>query len=115
MLTLPLASEIAAPGMTRGSGLFQQQLILSGLAHDLRQPLSVIDVCIDYLDLVLPECEPETRLQLELLREQVDNANRLICEALRQWKATYGMAGPPSATAPASRSSTNVESAAVTY
>jgi signal transduction histidine kinase len=105
MLTLPLASEIAAPGMVRGSGLFQQQLILSGLAHDLRQPLSVIEVCIDYLDLVLPECEPGTRQQLELLRQQVDNANRLICEALRQWKVT----------APASRSSTNVESAAVTY
>jgi K+-sensing histidine kinase KdpD len=109
MLNLPLASEMAAPGMARGSGQFQQQLILSGLAHDIRQPLSVIEVCVDYLDLVLPECDPETRLQLELLRQQVDNANRLICEALRQWKVTYGAA------APASRSSTNVESAAVIY
>ena len=105
MLTLPLASEIAAPGMARGSGLFQQQLILSGLAHDLRQPLSVIEICVDYLNLVLPECEPETRQQLELLRLQVDNANRLICEAVRQWKVT----------APATRSSTNMESAAVVY
>jgi hypothetical protein len=56
MLNLPLASEMAAPGMARGSGQFQQQLILSGLAHDIRQPLSVIEVCVDYLDLVLPEC-----------------------------------------------------------
>jgi signal transduction histidine kinase len=108
MLTLPLPSEIAAAGTARGSGLYQQQLIMSGLAHDLRQPLSVIEICIDYLDLVLPECEPVTRQQLDLLRQQVDNANRLLCEALRQWKVTY-------ATAPASHSSTNVESAAVTY
>jgi len=117
MLTLPLASEIAAPGMARGSGLFQQQLILSGLAHDLRQPLSVIEICVDYLNLVLPECEPETRLQLELLRLQVDNANRLLCEALCQWKVTYGAAEPlhAQAAASASRSSTNVESAAVMY
>lgn len=117
MLTLPLTTEIAAPGMARGSGLFQQQLILSGLAHDLRQPLSVIEVCVDYLNLVLPECEPGTRQQLELLRQQVDNANGLICEALRQWKVAYGAAEPPraQAVATASRSSTNVQSAAVVY
>ena len=110
MLTLPLVSEIAAQGMARSAGLFQQQFILSGLAHDIRQPLSVIEVCVDYLDLVLPECEPETRQQLELLRQQVDDANRLICEALRQWKVTY--AAP---TAAASLSSTKAESAAVIY
>lgn len=117
MLTLPLASEIAAPGVARGSGPFQQQLILSGLAHDLRQPLSVIEICIDYLNLVLPECAPETRLQLELLRQQVDNANGLLCDALCQWKVSYGAAESPhtQAAAPASRTSTKVESAAVMY
>jgi K+-sensing histidine kinase KdpD len=115
MFTLPLISDVAAPGIARGSGLFQQELILSGLAHDLRQPLSVIEVCVDYLDLVLPECEPETRQQLELLRLQVDNANRLICEALCQWKMTYGGAEPLHAQASASRPSTNAASAAVIY
>jgi len=117
MLTLSLASEIAAPAVARGSGLFQQQLILSGLVHDLRQPLSVIEICADYLDLVLPDCDPGTRQQLELLRQQVDNANRLICDALRLWKVTYGTAEPLPARAAASvsRSSTKLESPAVIY
>jgi len=115
MLTLPLVSEGTSPGVARGTGLFQQQLILSALAHDLRQPLSVIEVCVDYLDLVLPECEPGTRQQLELLRQQVDNANRVICDALRQWRGAYGAAEALPAQAAASLSSTKVESAAVMY
>ncbi|HTQ56295.1 MAG TPA: histidine kinase dimerization/phospho-acceptor domain-containing protein [Bryobacteraceae bacterium] len=56
--------------------------VLSTLVHDLRQPLSVIEACADYLDLVLPPEDPRTRQQLELLQQQVGDANRIMHEAL---------------------------------
>lgn len=56
--------------------------IMSVLVHDLRQPLSVIDACADYLNLVLPAADQRARRQLELLQEQVGEANRILHEAL---------------------------------
>ena len=56
--------------------------IMSGLVHDLRQPLSVIDACADYLNLVLQADHDRSRQQLELLQEQVGEANRILHEAL---------------------------------
>jgi K+-sensing histidine kinase KdpD len=56
--------------------------IMSVLVHDLRQPLSVIDACADYLNLVLPATDHRARQQLELLQEQVGEANRIMHEAL---------------------------------
>ncbi len=56
--------------------------VVSELVHDLRQPLSVIEACADYMDLVLPEDDRRTRQQLELLRQQVSDANRIMHEAL---------------------------------
>lgn len=64
---------------------------MSGLIHDLRQPLSVIDACADYLNLVLPACDGRTREQLELLQQQVGDANRILHEALV--KLHYGEDG----------------------
>ena len=55
---------------------------MSGLVHDLRQPLSVIDACADYLNLVLPPTDHRARQQLELLQQQVGEANRILHEAL---------------------------------
>jgi signal transduction histidine kinase len=59
----------------------QVSTVVSVLVHDLRQPLSVIEACADYLDLVLPE-DDRTRQQLELLQQQVSDANRIMHEAL---------------------------------
>ncbi|MGA2131685.1 MAG: hypothetical protein ABSH50_05160 [Bryobacteraceae bacterium] len=56
--------------------------VLSLLVHDLRQPLSVIEACADYLDLVLPPTDSRSRRQLELLQQQVSDANRIMHEAL---------------------------------
>jgi K+-sensing histidine kinase KdpD len=89
--------------------------IMSVLVHDLRQPLSVIDACADYLNLVLPSADHAAREQLELLQQQVGEANRIMHEALL--KIHYTGAPPQPATAPAasSRSLTNAVSAAVVY
>ncbi|HVN03256.1 MAG TPA: hypothetical protein VMT86_02495 [Bryobacteraceae bacterium] len=58
--------------------------IISGLVHDIRQPLSVIEACADYLDLILPVADGAARCQLQLLQQQVTDANRILHEALLQ-------------------------------
>jgi signal transduction histidine kinase len=106
---LTLAPDIAADPL-------QQQVwpIMSVLVHDLRQPLSVIDACADYLNLVLPATDHRARRQLELLQEQVGEANRIMHEALL--KMHYADAPPaPEVPGASSRSLTNAASAAVTY
>ena len=60
----------------------QLSALVSSLVHDLRQPLSVIEACADYLDLILPASDPRTRQQLELLQQQIGDANRIMHEAL---------------------------------
>jgi len=126
MTIIPVAPEITKPVVTPSStsdcqldGLLQKQIwiILSGLVHDLRQPLSIIEICADYLNLILPEAEPKARQQVQLMQQQIGDADRLICEALRLVKVRYGQTGPGAVQAPAaaSRSATNAESAAVTY
>jgi len=85
--------------------------LVSGLVHDLRQPLSVIDACADYLNLVLPATDRRARQQLELLQQQVGEANRILHEALLKLHYTDTPAEP----AASSRASTNAASSAVTY
>ncbi len=95
MLTALVGSDVTMPGSGRSStsaspitGPSQQQIriVLSALVHDLRQPLSTIELCADYLTLILPETEMRARQQLGVLQEQVSDANRLISEALRLLK-----------------------------
>jgi hypothetical protein len=64
----------------------QQQVwtIMCGLVHDLRQPLSVIEACADYLDLVVPAGNTPAHRQLELLQQQVAEASRLMQDVLMQ-------------------------------
>jgi hypothetical protein len=57
---------------------------MCGLVHDLRQPLSVIDACADYLNMVLPAANLPAHRQLELLQQQVMEADRLLHAALLQ-------------------------------
>ena len=125
MLTIQAAPDLA-PGITAKS-TFDRQLpsqlrqqvwtILSGLVHDMRQPLSVVEVCADYLNLVLPADDVRARQQIDVLRQQVGEANRILCETLRLLKMSYEPAAPepvPVDTA-ASRPLTKAASAAVTY
>jgi len=88
--------------------------VISGLVHDLRQPLSVIDACADYLNLVLPPSDDRARQQLQLLQQQVGEANRMLHEALLKLHYTDAPSGLPEAAAN-SRPLTNSVSAAVTY
>ena len=77
---LSFASEVLVPLPAP----VQQQVsaVVSTLVHDLRQPLSVIEACADYLDLVLPETDGPTRQQLLLLQQQVADANQIMHEAI---------------------------------
>ncbi|MGC9950615.1 MAG: hypothetical protein ABSF64_29970 [Bryobacteraceae bacterium] len=110
---LTLAPDIAAP---RPDALQQTAWpMICGLVHDLRQPLSVIDACADYLNLVLPPDDRRAREQLELLQQQVGETNRILHEALLTLHYTDATAEPAEAPAARSRPSTNSASAAVMY
>ena len=82
--------------------------IVSGLVHDLRQPLSVMDACADYLNLVLSDADDCSREHLQLLQQQVGEANRILHEALM--KAHY-----QEAPAADTRALTNAASVALLY
>ncbi len=112
MATIPISLDSAFQDATlnsaRGSALTgtshqQISIALAALVHDLRQPLSNIELCADYLNLILPETEPRAREQLGVLLEQVEDANRLICEVLRLLKPAQ-MQPAKSAQAPAAAS-----------
>ena len=88
---------------------------MGSLVHDLRQPLSVIGACADYLNLVLPATDRRSRQQLELLQEQVGEANRILHDALLTLAYNESPAEPAEAAAASSRPLTNAASAAVMY
>jgi signal transduction histidine kinase len=107
MLTIPIASNAVAappPNCTGDCRYVEQQLwsILGALAHDLRQPLGVIEICADYLGMLLPEHDPRMRAQLEMMQDQLDEAGRILSEALRLLKSNQRPAKPQSAIAAAS-------------
>jgi hypothetical protein len=88
--------------------------MMSVLVHDLRQPLSVIDACADYLNLILPVTDRRARQQLDLLQQQVGEANRILHEALVQLHYTDAPSQPEEPGA-GSRSFTKAAGASVTY
>jgi len=71
----------------------QVRTMMCGLVHDLRQPLSVIDACADYLNLVLPATNEPAHRQLELLQDQVAEANRMLHDALLELDNVAAHAG----------------------
>lgn len=85
MFTIPVDPDNVSLGGSKN--IESDPQLLSGLVHDLRQPLSVIQTCADFLNLVLPQHESRARQQVELLRQQVDDANRLLCAALGRARA----------------------------
>jgi hypothetical protein len=120
MLPISVSPDSAASGATRNAVSDWQLsppnqepwIILCGLVHDLRQPLSIVEICADYLNLILPAGELRARQQVEVLQQQVVDASRLLCDALRLCKLSQERAVATSAAA--SRSSMNRESSAVT-
>lgn len=89
--------------------------MMSSLIHDLRQPLSVIDACADYLNLILPNTDHRAREQVKLLQQQVGEANLILHAVLLQLRYTKVPLDTREAQAAPSRSLTNSASAAVTY
>src|SRR5579871_2280874 len=82
---LPTIPDMPPPSLPTDQ---QVAAIVSGLVHDVRQPLSVIEACADYLNLVLPETDQRSRRQLELLQRQVGEVSRILHDAMI--KAQYG-------------------------
>jgi len=58
--------------------------VMAHLAHELRQPLSVIETCAYYLTLILPAGDLKARAQLEKMRCQVEQANRILSDRTRR-------------------------------
>jgi signal transduction histidine kinase len=48
------------------------------LVHGLRQPLSILEACAFYLDLVLPAGEEKAREQLAQMQKQIDRASGML-------------------------------------
>ncbi len=59
------------------------------LVHDLRQPLSNVELSVSYLGLILPESNGRAQQQLQILGEQVKEANRVISEILLVLKRDF--------------------------
>jgi K+-sensing histidine kinase KdpD len=89
--------------------------MMSSLIHDLRQPLSVIDACADYLNLILPNTDHRARQQVELLQQQVGEANLILHAVLLKLRYANVPLDTREAQAAPTRSLTNSASAAVTY
>ena len=104
MLTLPVVSEPSNP--VTGKSTTQQA---GALLHDLRQPLSVIEMCADYLAILLPPEQSLARQQIAMVQAQVDLASRILCDTVRMLQG-----GQCTSVAQASRSRTKSESAPVT-
>lgn len=64
--------------------------------HKLRQPLSIIDTCAFFLDMILPETPGKARAQIAVLQEQVAVADRILTEAVQSPSAAP-LAGPSAA------------------
>jgi signal transduction histidine kinase len=68
--------------------------ILSGLVHDLRQPLGNIETGIFYLDLVLDHPSDRLREQLRAMERQVAQAAGLLHCAAEELRARRAQSVP---------------------
>ena len=82
------------------------------LAHDLRQPLSIIETCAYLIETRLPDADGLTREQLELVLAQIEEISRLLDQTLRA--SQEGERHLEQEDAASSRSLTNAAMAAVT-
>ena len=60
--------------------------ILQDLVHDLRQPLSNIDISAYILNCSLPDADPQIRAHIQTIARQVEQA----CDVLRDAVAEMG-------------------------
>ena len=60
--------------------------VLADFAHQLRQPLSALEALTSYLDLISPD-DTRIREQLRRMHQEIDHADRILCEGLRAVRA----------------------------
>ena len=55
--------------------------LLQNVVHDLRQPLSNIEICTFHLTLLLSELDGKAQEQIRAIEQQVGYASRILSEA----------------------------------
>ena len=91
---------------------------VAGLAHELRQPLSVVETSAYLLQLILPPEDVRAREHVRRIYENIEHAHRVIAHALETMKSVpvQRERGTVSTESTAeSRSRTNAAIAGVTY
>ncbi len=63
--------------------------VVRNLAHELRQPLSTIEMLAYYLEMSLPEHEAKARVQAERIQRLVRQASWIVSEALRSVEGPF--------------------------
>lgn len=56
---------------------------LAAFVHQLRQPLSIIDTCAYFLNMILPDSPDKALAQVSVLQEQVASADRILADAVQ--------------------------------
>jgi len=56
---------------------------IASFVHKLRQPLSIIDTCAYFLDMVLPQFPEKSHAQISVIQQQVAIADRILTEAVQ--------------------------------
>jgi hypothetical protein len=60
--------------------------VLADFAHELRQPLSVLEALTSHLDLIAPD-DTRIREQLRRMHREIAHADQILCEGLRTVRA----------------------------
>ncbi len=88
------------------SSASQRDDFLLNLVHDLRQPLSIIQLSTFHLHLLLGEPRGKAHEQLRTIEQQTERVSRILCDAVAelgrlhdQWSAAESLPLTNSATA----------------
>ena len=57
--------------------------MLADFAHELRQPLSVLEALTSYLDLIITTKDPRVDEQLQRMHSEIGHADQILREGLR--------------------------------
>ena len=107
------AVKFTAPVDTSSQRRGALEEIFAHLIHELRQPLSTIEYCVCYAEMILSPDEGNIRAQLLEIQRQVEQANRILT-AGAQSSPSGSALRLPEEEAETSRELTNAAMAAVT-
>ena len=68
--------------------------LAGGVSHELRNPLGVITNAIYYLNLIIPDANPDVKKSLDLIENSSQQANRIVTDLLDFGRITAGEPKP---------------------